>query len=151
MPGELKKLPTSEAINNNADAVMVAHILLKKIDPVNPASLSKAIITDLLRKELNFKGVAITDDMTMGAITEIYNIADAAVKSVNAGIDIVLVCHGYENATAVIDVLGKAVETGIISEERIDKSAYRTLALKKKYKLIRIIHRCKLHFLHCTV
>ena len=90
-----------DAIKNGADAVMVAHILLNKIDSQNPASLSKTIITDLLRKQLNFNGVVITDDMTMGAIVKNYTISDAAIKSVNAGSDIVLVCHGHDNEVAV--------------------------------------------------
>jgi len=128
-------IPFNDAIENGADVVMVAHILLNKIDSQNPASLSKTIITDLLRKELNFNGVVITDDMTMGAIVKNYSISNAAIKSVNAGSDIVLVCHGHDNEVAVIDALKKAVKDGTITEERIDESVYRILKLKDKYKL----------------
>ena len=128
-------IPFSEAIKNQADAVMVAHILLNKIDPEYPASLSKIIITDILRKELNFDGVVITDDMTMAAITENYDIGDAAVRAVNAGSDIVLVCHGWANGTKVLDELTRAVKSGSISEKRLDESVYRILKLKYKYKL----------------
>lgn len=128
-------VPFNDAIKNGADAVMVAHILMNKIDSQNPASLSKTIITDLLRDQLNFKGVVITDDMTMGAIVKNYTISDAAIKSVNAGSDIVLVCHGHDNEVAVIDALKKAVEDGTIPEERINESIYRILKLKDKYKL----------------
>jgi beta-N-acetylhexosaminidase len=128
-------VPFKEAIQNQADAVMVAHILLNKIDPQNPASLSKIIITDFLRKQLNFSGVIITDDMTMGAIVKNYDMGDAAVKSVNAGSDIVLVCHGYDSEVAVIDALKKAVQDGVISEDRMNESVYRILKLKNKYKL----------------
>ena len=102
-------IPFAEAIKNNADAVMIAHILLPKIDSENPSSMSKIIITDILRKDLNFNGVIITDDMTMGAIVKNYNISEAAVKSVKAGTDIVLVCHGYDNEVAVINALKNAV------------------------------------------
>ncbi|MCA1075627.1 beta-N-acetylhexosaminidase [Clostridium bowmanii] len=130
---ELK--PFAEAIKNNADAVMIAHILLPKIDKENPSSMSKIIITDILRKDLNFKGVIITDDMTMGAITKNYNIYEAAVKSVKAGTDIVLVCHGYDNEMAVINALKNSVLKGEISQKRIDESVYRILMLKGKYKL----------------
>lgn len=131
----LELVPFKEAIYNQADAVMIAHILLNKIDPKYPASLSKPIITDLLRKQLNFDGVVITDDMTMGAIVENYTLGDAAVKSVNAGTDIVLVCHGYENGMTVIDAMKKAIQDGTITEERVNESAYRVLKLKRKYKL----------------
>ena len=128
-------VPFAEAIKNNADAVMIAHILLPKIDSENPSSLSKIIITDILRKDLNFNGVIITDDMTMGAIMKNYNIGEAAVKSVKAGTDIVLVCHGFDNEVAVIDALKNAVLKGDISKQSIDQSVYRILSLKKKYKL----------------
>ena len=128
-------IPFSEAIKNNADAVMIAHILLPKIDSENPSSMSKIIITDILRKDLSFNGVTITDDMTMGAIIKNYNIGEAAVKSVKAGIDIVLVCHGYDNEVAVINALKNAVSKGVIGPQRIDESVYRILKLKQKYKL----------------
>ena len=128
-------VPFNDAIKNGADAVMVAHIVLNKIDSQNPASLSKTIITDILRTQLNFNGLVITDDMTMGAIVKNYTISNAAIKSVNAGSDIVLVCHGHDNEVAVIDALKKAVEEGTIPEERINESIYRILKLKYKYKL----------------
>jgi len=128
-------VPFSEAVKSGADAVMIAHILLKSIDPQNPASLSETIITDILRKQLGFNGVVISDDMTMGAIEKNYIVSDAAVKSINAGTDIVLVCHGYDKQVAVINALRSAYEAGIISRERIDESVYRILKLKNKYNL----------------
>lgn len=128
-------IPFNEAIKGGADAVMVAHILLPKIDPKNPSSMSKIIVDDILRKGMNYDGVVITDDMTMGAIMKNYDIKEAAVKSVNAGCDIILVCHGYDNETAVINALKSAVQNGTITEERINQSVLRILALKSKYKL----------------
>ncbi len=128
-------IPFAEAIKNNADCVMVAHILLPKIDAENPSTMSKTIITDILRQQLSFKGVVITDDMTMGAITKNYKIGEAAVKAVNAGVDIVLVAHEMENAKAVFDALMTAQKEGKITEERIDESVYRILSLKEKYHL----------------
>lgn len=125
--------PFSSAIENQADAIMIAHILLPKIDSNNPASFSKAIITDLLREEMNFNGVIITDDLTMGAVVNNYDIGDAAVESLKAGSDIVLVCHDYEKEVGVIKAIKKAAEKGILSEERIDESVYRILKLKQKY------------------
>ena len=128
-------IPFASAIKNNADAVMIAHILLPKVDGENPSSLSKIIITGILRKELNFNGIIITDDMTMGAIVKNYNIGEAAIKSVVAGTDIVLVCHGYDNEVAVINALKNAVSKGDIKVENIDQSVYRILSLKQKYNL----------------
>ncbi|WML37863.1 glycoside hydrolase family 3 N-terminal domain-containing protein [Clostridium sp. OS1-26] len=128
-------IPFEAAINNGADSVMVAHILLYKIDPAYPASLSKTIITDILRGQLGFMGVVITDDMTMGAIVKYYDISNAAVRSVNAGSDIVLVAHGYDYEEKVINALINAARNGTISMERINESVYRILKLKQKYNL----------------
>ena len=132
---DFELIPFKDAIHNQADAVMIAHILLNKIDSENPSSLSKTVITELLRNQLKFNGVIITDDMTMRAIVENYNIGEAAIKSVKAGSDIILVCHGYDNEIAVIDALKNAVENRTISQETINESVYRILKLKDKYKL----------------
>jgi len=126
-------IPFKEAIKNNADAIMVSHILLNKIDPAYPASMSKTVITDILRGTLNFTGVVITDDMTMAAIIKYIDIGEAAVKSFNAGSDILLVCHEYDNQLKVINSLKTAVKNKVISENRLNESVYRILKLKEKY------------------
>ncbi len=128
-------VPFQSAIENQADVVMIAHILMTKIDPVNPASLSKILITEVLRDRMGFDGVVITDDMTMDAIEENYSTGEAAVKSVLAGSDILLVCHGHEKQLEVIKTVKAAVSDGLISEERLDESVYRILKLKQKYRL----------------
>lgn len=132
---EFELIPFKEAINNNADVVMISHILLPKIDPSYPATMSKTIITDVLRNDLKFKGVVVTDDMTMGAIRKNYNISNAAIKSINAGTDIILICHGYDNEMSAINSIKKAVKNNIITEDRINESVYRILKLKEKYKI----------------
>ena len=128
-------LPFNAAIGNNADVIMVAHILLLKLDAENPASLSETIITELLRKNMNFNGVVITDDFTMGAIEKNYEIGNAAVKSIQAGSDIVLVCHNFNKQETVIKAIKNAVLNGQISIERINQSVDRILKLKHKYTL----------------
>lgn len=130
---ELK--PFQTAIDNNAEAVMVAHILMKAIDPENPASMSNAMITDILRGQMGFRGVVATDDMTMGAVTANYAIGDAVVRSVNAGSDLILVCHGSDNQLSAINSLKEAVRDGRISMDRLNESVCRVLSLKEKYKL----------------
>ena len=87
---ELEFIPFQNAINSGADAIMVSHILLKNIDSENPATMSKKIVSDILRDEMNFKGVVISDDMTMAAIMDNYDIGEASVKAINAGVDITL-------------------------------------------------------------
>ncbi|MFJ7729681.1 beta-N-acetylhexosaminidase [Neobacillus sp. NPDC097160] len=135
---ELKKMelvPFKKAIKQNADMTMVAHILMQKIDQGNPSSLSRKVVTDLLRNTLHFNGVVITDDLTMGAILKNYDIGEAAVKAIKAGNDIVLVCHGYENKIRVINSIQNAVKEGDITEKQINESVYRILKLKEKYHL----------------
>jgi beta-N-acetylhexosaminidase len=128
---ELK--PFGEAINNDADAVMVAHILMSKLDAKDPASFSPAVITDLLRKELGFKGVVITDDLTMGAIVKNYDIGQVGVRAIEAGADVLMVGHGFDAETKVYDAVKNAVENGALDETLIDNSVYRILKLKEKY------------------
>ncbi|MBC8078800.1 MAG: beta-N-acetylhexosaminidase [Gorillibacterium sp.] len=131
----LELIPYARAIEQGADAIMVAHILLPKLDDNHPASFSKPIITGLLREELGFDGVVMTDDMTMGAVAEHYNLGDAAVHSILAGADIVLVCHDYAKENAVLSALTKAVSDGRITEKRLNESVMRILLLKNKYEV----------------
>lgn len=79
---EMELVPFKEAIKQGADVVMVAHLLLPALDSEYPSSLSEVIVTDLLRNQLRFEGVVITDDLVMGAITEMYGIGDAAVQAI---------------------------------------------------------------------
>ncbi len=132
---EVEIPPFEAAIRSGADAIMVAHILFPEIDPERAASLSATFVTGLLRQSLGFDGVVITDDLTMNAITQVHTIADAAVLAVEAGVDIVLVCHGYDNQIEVLDALKLAVNSGRLEESRIDESVYRVLKLKMKYAL----------------
>ena len=114
---------------------MVAHILLLKIDKENPASFSKIVITDILRNYLKYDGVVITDDMTMGAVVKNYDIGEAAVKSLNAGSDIILVCHDFDKETAVLNSINSAVQNKALTEKSIDEKVYRILKLKQKYNI----------------
>ena len=128
-------LPFAEAIDNDVDAIMTGHLLMSQIDPLNPASLSSTVINDLLREQMAYDSVVLTDDLTMGAISENFEMGEAAVKAIKAGNDIILVCHEYAKEKAALQALQKAVRQGDISEERIDESVYRILKLKQKYNL----------------
>lgn len=132
---KLELIPFADAIKHQADAIMIAHILLPKIDAKYPASMSKTIMMDLLRKELGFHGLIMTDDMTMGAIAENYEMGEAAVKSVLAGTNVVMVGHDPQKAIAVIQALRDAVQAGRIPMDTIDQSVAQVYKLKQKYKL----------------
>ncbi|MDR6883203.1 beta-N-acetylhexosaminidase [Bacillus sp. 3255] len=132
---KLELLPFAEAFKQQADAVMVAHILLPKVDGQNPASMSKKIMTDLLRQEMGFQGLIMTDDMTMGAIIKTYDIGEAAVKSILAGTNVVMVGHDYEKVVAVAKALRRAVDEKRIPMAAVDESVVHVLKLKQKYQL----------------
>lgn len=132
---KLELIPFKRAIDEGAEVVMVAHILIPELDKNNPASMSKVVMTDVLRKQLGFTGVIITDDMTMGAIVEHFDIGKAAVESVKAGSDIILVGHGYDNVDKIQSALKSAIEKGEISQQRINESVERIIKLKRKYDI----------------
>ena len=114
----------------NTYAIMVSHAMYPQIDAEHPSSLSKAIITDWLRKDMGYNGVVVTDDMDMGALAKHYTFGDMAVQSILAGSDILLVCHEYEHMQEAYNGLMKAVKDGRISKERLDKSVKRILLMK---------------------
>lgn len=114
----------------NTYTIMVSHAMYPQIDPDHPSSLSKAIITDWLRKDMGYNGVVVTDDMDMGALAKHYTFGDMAVQSIIAGSDILLVCHEYEHMQEAYNGLMKAVKDGRISKERLDESVKRILLMK---------------------
>ena len=112
--------------------IMTAHIATPNvIGSEIPATMSSTILQDKLRKELGYQNIIITDAMEMGAITQQYSCAEAAVGCILAGVDIVL---GPQNLVTAFDAVVKAVEQGRISEERINQSVRRVLKLKKQIK-----------------
>ncbi|MCY6369368.1 beta-N-acetylhexosaminidase [Clostridium ganghwense] len=135
-------IPFKNAVDKGADAVMTAHIVLPKID-INkkPATLSKKVLTDILRNEWKFNGVIITDDMEMDAIANNYSIKNAAVEAVKAGADVVLVCHTLEKQIEVLQELKKEVNCGQLSMKRIDESVKRIIKLKEKYGLNNAVNK----------
>ncbi len=123
-------LPFRAGIEVGVDFVMVAHMSAPNITgDETPAILSSQIVTDLLREELNFQKVIITDAMNMGAITSAYSPEDAAVKAVIAGVDMLLMSPDVHKAVAA---LKDAVDSGRIPESRIDESVLRILTLKQE-------------------
>lgn len=135
---ELKKLeliPFKKAIYEDIEGIMVAHILYSEIDENYPTSLSKNIIEDLLRIDLGFEGVIFSDDMTMGAIVENYSLEDASIKFLDAGGDVLLICHGADNPEKVLERIEEEILDKKLNETEIDKKVYRVLKLKEKYNL----------------
>ncbi|PKG22906.1 beta-N-acetylhexosaminidase [Niallia nealsonii] len=119
-----------ENVDNNRFYIMVTHIKYPTYDKVNPASISPIIIQDLLRKELGFKGIVVTDDLEMGAVNKYFTYEDLGYNAIKAGADMLLVCHTFENQQRVFNGIIKAVESKKLSEERIDESVKRILTNK---------------------
>ena len=123
------------AIKQGADAIMVGHLIVKDIDGIHPASLSKKIISKYLIEKNNFKGLIITDDLKMMAIRLRYSMKRAALKAIEAGNDIVMIGLPYNEIKNVIKYITKKVEKGKISEERINRSVEKILKMKEKYDI----------------
>jgi len=130
---ELK--PFIHLAKNRLASMMTAHVLYKALDPKWPATLSKKIVTGLLRETIGFSGVVVSDDLEMKGITDHGSVADAAVLAIVAGCDLLLVCHTFDVQIAALEALIHAVEKGEISEERIDQSVHRMLMLKERFHL----------------
>ena len=110
--------------------IMVNAVKVTSIDANQPVSLSKPIITDWLQKELGFDGVVITDDIEVGAAVAGMSIEDYAVRTINAGSDMVIICKHPKHIKAVHDALTQAVADGTISEARLDESVRRIMLMK---------------------
>ena len=114
-----------------ADVVMTAHIYNANLDSLYPATLSHNVIDGILRNQLNFDGVVMTDDMYMEAIVNHYTLSEAVIRAINAGCDMLILGNnspsGYfpGRPDEVIDIIVNAVLTGEISRERLDESARR--------------------------
>jgi len=126
---QLELKPFIEEIKNGVMSIMVGHLAVPAFDADTiPATLSKNIVTDLLKKQLGFKGLIVTDALNMHAITNSYTQAEAAVKAFNAGCDILLF---PTNTDEVDSAMIQAVRSGVITEERLDESVRKILLAKR--------------------
>lgn len=132
------ELEPYKALLGCTDLVMTAHVFNRKLDAQWPATLSKKIITGLLRNKMKYQGVVVSDDIMMGAIARHYGLETALEKTINAGVDIILVANNKEynphTVTKIVAAVRKLIAQGKISTERIDESYQRILTLKRKLK-----------------
>lgn len=140
---ETELIPFETAIRSGVSAIMTSHILFPKIEKEKiPATLSKTIITDLLKNELGYNGIVISDSLQMDAIEAHYGMAEAAVQAIQAGVDMVILGDGKvlqpdseDVQTPVIEALIEAVNQGTISTERLDDAVLSILRIKNDYGL----------------
>lgn len=127
--------PFKAAINAGVDSIMTAHVIINAIDPDLPATLSKKVLTGLLREEMGFKGIIVTDAMSMDAIDKEWGAGKAGVMAINAGADIVMATGTYDQQLETYDALYQALLTGELTEKRVNESLERILMTKFKYDL----------------
>jgi beta-N-acetylhexosaminidase len=133
---ERDMVPFESAFDAGADAVLISHGSYTTDDFVTPGSLSKTIATNILRDELEFEGVSITDDLASPAVTAISAIPDAAVDALKAGVDLVWISGPRGDQEAAMNAVLNAVRSGEISRERIDQALLRSLTAKQAIGLI---------------
>lgn len=123
-------IPFQNAIDSGAEVIMVGHLAVPNITGDDtPASLSKIIITDLLKNEMDYKGLVITDALNMGALTKYYSEKEIYELAINAGVDLLLMPNSLSSAVSLIK---ECIAEGSITEEQINQSVKKILTLKYK-------------------
>ncbi len=131
--------PFRAAIEADVSTVMVAHIWYPALEPQTnlPASLSANIVTGLLREEMGYDGLVITDALDMDAIDTVYSYPNASLRAIKAGVDLVIAAHvSLEAQAAGIQAVVDAVRSGELSEERVNQSVRRILGAKERYGIL---------------
>jgi beta-N-acetylhexosaminidase len=128
--------PFRAAVAEQVAFIMTAHVLVPSLDEERPASLSPAVVQKLLREELKFDGVILSDDLEMKAISAKHTVPEAAVDAIRAGCDAVLVCSGDVDLQArTLEALVRAVESGAIPAKRHDDAFVRLRRAKERFLL----------------
>jgi len=127
-------VPFRAAVRAGVASIMTAHVLVPALDEERPATLSRRIVADLLRDELGFEGVIVSDDLEMKAINDQYDVARAAVLAIEAGCDAVLICGGdVDVQAAALESLIHAVEEGRLSSGRVEDALARHARTKRRF------------------
>ena len=127
----LELVPFRAAIADRVPMLMTAHVLYPGLDKTNPATLSPAILQGLLRGELGYDGIIVSDDLEMRALSDGCSVPDAAVASLRAGCDWLLICNDFDNTRQAFDRLVAAIEGGELEPSRLRRSASRIRALHR--------------------
>lgn len=125
--------PFRAAVRAGLDSIMTAHVFFPALEPEPglPATLSRNVLTGLLRQEMGFDGVICTDCLEMKAIADHYTPEQTALKALEAGVDALLVSHTWETQQAMYEAVLAAVRSGRVTEERIEESAVRIIRMKQ--------------------
>ena len=127
--------PFAHCCANGLAAVMTAHVRYPALDSHVPATLSATILTDLLRTQMQFKGLVLTDDLEMRAILDHYGIEDAAIRALRAGADVLLICKDQDRQVAAMEAVYRAVMDGDLSETQVEQALLRVQEAKARFLL----------------
>ncbi len=127
----IELVPFRAAIQRKIPMIMTAHVVYKSLDPENPATFSKKILTGLLRKTLKYRGLIVSDDLQMKAVSAGHSPAESALLSLVAGVDLILICREGERGTAVVEDVLRAVESSRVLRRRVEESCARVSALAR--------------------
>jgi beta-N-acetylhexosaminidase len=130
---EIELPPFKAAVVAGVAMIMTAHVVFEPIDPDYPATMSRRVLHGILREEMGFAGVIISDDLEMKAISANFDIAEVVTRGANAGVDLFALCHDTDLQNRAIDALVKAVEHGEVRPERIVEANRRLDALMGRY------------------
>jgi beta-N-acetylhexosaminidase len=126
--------PFRAAIAAGVATIMTAHVFVPSLDDTRPATLSRRVVSDMLRHELGFEGVIISDDLEMKAVASTYAVPAAAVMAIDAGCDALLICSGDHAAqSAALEALVHAIEDGRLSATRVEDALKRHVRAKERF------------------
>jgi beta-N-acetylhexosaminidase len=128
---EVELVPFKKVFRARLDMVMTAHIKFPQIDPEFPATLSEKFIKNILREDLRYRGLVVTDDLGMGALAKHFSVEEIAVRALQAGCDILMFCNKFDDQKVALEAIQKALKDHKISAKQIDESYARVVALKK--------------------
>src|SRR5690606_11166793 len=135
--GELKELelrPFQKAIENGVECIISAHILFPLIEQGNlPATMSRTMITDVLKNKLGYEGLIVSDCLEMDAIRKYYGTAEGALRALQAGVHMLFISHTPDLVIAAIEKIEQAVESGELPIETIDEAVHKVMRYKEKY------------------
>lgn len=135
---EIEFVPFRAAIEAGVAAIMTAHVLVPEVDRDVVASFSPRIVTDILKTSMGFRGVVVSDDLGMKAVSATTPLPEASVAAIRAGCDVVLLCNSTQDEQwAAIEALIRAVESGQISQKRIDDAWQRQRVVKEQFAAVR--------------
>lgn len=135
---KVELVPFKKAIDAGVECIMTAHIAFPKLGIHTPATMSPFLLQDILRKSLKFDGVIITDDLEMKGISGIQSYGDAAVNSIKAGADILLISSYENHVQDIIDALNRALDKQDISQKLLKSKVTKILELKLRYNIMQL-------------